>query len=314
MELSVTKTATPIPTPFTYFDEISVSRIDDSGIGIVGALDDTFRTFTGQPDGFAAVRFTTQIAANHFIHGRPTPTPTPIPTDTWRVVVYRYRTDGMYVNQPFLDARFTTDITPSPDRLVMYMTADVSIDAIQTKFGDCSAFAYQVINEQGKIQQQGNFAFNPHLLFASGGGLMGDLHEGITVGFPYSLNERETEFFHEGKFVTIHEPKSGFYRLNYIFNLREATGVSATVEQEKVANELTIRFFPYQQGGNYSDHDAYLSDGTLVQAAGIYQVHLPIDYLRDNINSNNNRYYLQVLDNSGKIIREDYFVFVPYTQ
>ncbi len=141
---------------------------------------------------------------------------------------------------------------------------------------------------------------------------MGDLHDGITVGFPFSLNERETEFFHEGKFVTIYEPKSGFYRLNYVFDLTEATGVSATVEQEKVANELTIRFFPYQQEGNYSDGDGHITDGTLVQAAGIYQVHLPIDYLRDNTNGNNNRYYLQVLDGSSKIIREEYFVFIPY--
>lgn len=313
-ELSITKTATPIPTPFTYFGEISVSRIDHSGMGIVGGLDDIFHTFTEQPDGLAAVRFTTQIAANHFINGKPTPTPTPIPTDTWRVVVYRYRTDGMYINQHFVDANFKTDVMSYPNRLVIYLSADVSIEAIQTKFGDCSAFAYQVLNEQGKVQQQGNFAFNPHPLFASGGGLMGNIHDGITVGFPYSLNEKETEFFHEGKFITIHELKSGFYRLSYLFNLTEATGVSATVEQEKVANELTIRFFPYQEEGNYFDRDAYLADGTLIHTAGIYQVHLPIDYLRNNTNSNNNKYYLRVLDGSGKIVREEYFVFIPYTQ
>jgi hypothetical protein len=48
-----------------------------------------------------------------------------------------------------------------------------------------------------------------------------------------------------------------------------------------------------------------------MRSAGVYQVHLPIDYLKDNVNSSN-KHYLQVVDGRGKTIRDKYFVFIPY--
>ena len=66
----------------------------------------------------------------------------------------------MYINHPSIATYFKTDVTPYTDWLSMFMTADVSMESLQTKFEDCRAFTYQVIDEQGKIHEQGYFSFN----------------------------------------------------------------------------------------------------------------------------------------------------------
>ena len=45
---------------------------------------------------------------------------------------------------------------------------------------------------------------------------------------------------------------------------------------------------------------------------GYFIVDLPIDRMRANIN-NENKYYLQITDENGKIIKDDYFLFILYT-
>lgn len=286
--------------------------ISKAGENIYGNPDDLFFIFTAQPNEFAAFHFIMQVTAFHFIKHELTPTPTAMPTEKWQILIYHYETDGVYFNQPAVATYFQTDVIPYTDRLLMYMTADISMESMQTEFGDCSAFTYQVIDEQGKIQQQGNFSINPYLLFRSGGGLIGDINIGITLGYPYSLNEKETEFFHQGKFIVIDESKSGFYRLTYSFNFIGISGVYGTADQEELASELTLKLFAYRDDGDYTTNDFYPAEGILHSGAGMYRVNLPIDYLRENA-SGKNKYYLQIVDGKGKIIREEYFLFVPHT-
>lgn len=306
-----TATVTTEPIPFTSFDKVFILGVSSTGENIYGNPDDLFHTFTVQPNIFTSFRFIMQITEFHFIKNELTPTPTAIPIKKWQILIYRYRTDELYVNQPVIEVNFKTDVIPYTDRLLLYMKADVSMETMQSKFGDCSAFTYQVLDEKGKVQQQGNFSINPYLLFSSGGGLIGNMYDGITLGFPYSLNEKETEFFHQGNFIAINEPKSGFYRLIHLFNFTHASGVYGIVQQEKLASELTLRFYPYQDDGSYSVHAAYPVNGGLIHSTDIYRVILPIDYLKENA-SINNKYSLQIVDGKGKILRDENFLFIPY--
>src|SRR6185503_9377610 len=119
--------------------------------------------------------------------------------------------------------------------------------------------------------QRGNFVLNP----ASEGGPVAA--DGGLIGYPYSAFEHETVFLRQGKFITVQEPQGGFYRLYYMFNFVRATGVTATIEQEALASELTINLFPYQSDGNYSASDSYPVIGEIRSGAGLYTVDFPID-------------------------------------
>jgi hypothetical protein len=309
--IPMTATVTTEPTPFTWIDPVFVVGVNAAGEHIHGNADTLFRSFTAPSSEFASFHFILQITAYHYIKDPLTPSPTALPTETWKLSVYRYRTDGEDVHQPSIETSLTTEMIPYPDKLLMYMTADVSMQAIRTKFGDCSAFTYQVTDGQGAVQQQGNFAINPHVLFPSGGGLLGDLYDGVTLGFPYSLKERETEFFRQGQFVMIREPKSGFYRLTYTFSLLQASGISAVAELELLAGKLAIGLFPYREDAEYSASDAYPVTGNVLSVGGLYIVELPIDHLKEN-REGNNRYYLQMQDDRGHTIKDEMFEYVPY--
>lgn len=220
-----------------------------------------------------------------------TPAPTTIPTSQWRILIYRYRTNGVYSNQPAIEADLSTD---------------VSMEELQTKFGDCRAFTFQIVDEQKTLLWQGYFSMNNDSIFMKidPGKAM---TEGAIIGYPYSLNENEAAFFHEGRSIIVHEPLSGFYRLFYIYNIRLATpGLEANL------SELTIRLFPYRDDSNYSVHDSPPIMEKSISGVGVLTIELPIDFLRESINDNN-MYYLQIVDSQGNIIKDENFVFAPYT-
>jgi hypothetical protein len=96
-----------------------------------------------------------------------------------------------------------------------------------------------------------------------------------------------------------------------MFNFVLATGVTATIKQEALASELTIRFSPYRSDGNYSNSDTYPVVSEIHSVSGIYTVELPIDVLKNNV-SGDNMYYLQIVDSKGTTIKDECFIFVPY--
>lgn len=310
-KIPTTPTATTEPVPFTSIGKVFVMGISKTGENMYGGPYYLFHTFTVNPSEFAAFRFIMNITEFHFIKNELTPSPTAIPTEKWKILIYRYETNGKYTNQPAIETNFKTDVIPSIDRLQMYMTADVSMDEMQTKLGDTSAFTYQVVNGQGKVQQQGYFAINPNLLFHEGGGLIGSWKDGVTLGFPYSLNEKETEFFHQGKFITVSEPISGFYLLIYIFDFSSATGIYSVYEMEAIIDSFTVELFPYREDGNYSNSVSRLLGSRLLATGGLLIVELPIEYLKAN-NNKDSKYYLQITDSKEVVVKDEWFIFVPY--
>ena len=309
--IPTTATTTIEPVPFTSFGTIFMTGLSGTGENIYSYPDDLFHLFAVPSSEIESFNFAMEITAFHFTKNELTPTPTATSTAKWQLSIYRYRADNIYANQPTIKTNFATVVKAYSDRLVTSLSTDVKMKDLQAKFGDCGAFTFQVIDEQGNTQQQGSFSINPHYLFFYEGGIKGNMKNGLTIGYPYSLNESETEFFHQGKFVTIQESQGGFYRLSYRFDFVNASGVSAVTEQEKVASQLSIRFFPYRDDGNYSTHDSHLATGFLHAVGGYFIVDLPIDYMREN-NNNENKYYLQIIDDNGKIIKDEYFVFIPY--
>jgi len=309
--IPTTATVTTEPVPFTSFGTIFMIGKDGTDGNIHAYPDDLFHLFAVPPGEIESFHFATGITAFHFTKNELTPTPTAIPTIKWQLLIYRYRTNETYTNQTAIRTSFAAVVKTYSDRLETTLSADVTMKDLQTKFGDCSVFTFQVIDEQGNIQQQGSFSINPHYLFFYQGAIKGNFKDGITIGYPYSLNENETEFFHQDKFITILESQGGFYRISYRFDFVNASGVSAVTEQEKVASQLSIRLFPYGEDGKYSLHDSHPATGFLHAVGGYFIVDLPIDYIRENTN-NENKYYLQIIDGNGKIIKDEYFLFIPY--
>lgn len=232
-------------------------------------------------------------------------------TSDWRMYIYRYRTDNSYSNQPTIELNnFQAETDNDFHRLI----TKVEREKLQTEFGDCRAFASQIIDEHGDLLWQGYFVLNPNSglynLFDNNKAREA-VNEGILLGYPYSFYQEETAFFRQKGFITISEPKGGFYRLTYMFNFILASGTSATVEQESIASKLAIRFFPYQQDGKYSMSDSYPVTGNAHPVSGTYTVELPIDYLKENIRGNN-MYYLQIEDDNGNTIKDETFEYIPY--
>jgi hypothetical protein len=259
-----------------------------------------FRILYEPPGGFTALRFL--VILSNRLNDELTLSQITSLTRGWHILIYCYRTNEIYSNQPVLILDdFQVEINIDGPNL----TIDVKKEALQAKFGDCRAFTFQLADEKGNLEQ-GNFVLNPD---SEGPPVAAD---GGLIGYPYSVHENETVFFREGEFITVQEPRGGFYRLYYMFNFVRATGVTATIEQEALANELTINLFPYQSDGDYSASDSYPVIGEIRSTIGVYTVDLPIDSLKENVNDDN-MYYLQIVDGKGNTIQDDYFIFVPYT-
>lgn len=266
--------------------------VNEAGAELSGSIGDSgiFTRFYLLQDEIVAFRF--YVSQDRPNTNESVPAPTPISTAQLQILIYQYRTDGIYSNQPALEANLSTD---------------VSLKDLQAKFDDCRAFAYQLVDEQKSLLWQGYFSMNPDSILVNVD-TQTLMKEGGIIGYPYSLNENEAAFFHEGKYITIQEPQSGFYRLFYVYNIRLATPSLGTD-----LGEVTIKLFPYQDGRDFSVNNSAPIMEQMTSGVGILTIEYPIDMLRENINGDN-MYYLQILDSQGNVIKDDYFVFTPYNR
>jgi len=153
--ISTTPTVTTEPVPYTSFGTIFVIGKDRTDGYIPAHPDDIFHLFLVTPDEIKSCQLAMLITAFHFTKSELTPTPTAIPTAKWQLLIYRYRSDGIYTHQPLFKTNFVTAISAYADRLTSELSAAVKMKDLRAKFGDCSVFTFQVIDEHRNIQQQG---------------------------------------------------------------------------------------------------------------------------------------------------------------
>lgn len=127
----ITESVSPTSDPIIL--SASLVGVDEAGEEIYSSTGDLgiFSRIYVSPKKIGALRF--YVIQNRPYKNEFTPTPTTIPTVEWRILIYRYRTDGAYSNQPAVKTNLSTD---------------VSMKELQTKFGDCRAFTFQVVDEQ----------------------------------------------------------------------------------------------------------------------------------------------------------------------
>ena len=264
---SVEKVVSSTPEPKNL--NVSLTGINEAGEEIYTSVGDlgVFSRFSILPERIAVLHFST--------------VPTTASNSEWRILVYRYRTDGIYSNQPAIEANLSTD---------------VSINELKEKFGDCRAFTYQITDEGKNLQWEGYFSFNPDSILVNIDTTKA-MKEGAVIGYPYSFDENEAAFFHNGKFIVINESQSGFYSLFYVFNFVLASGESSALALESIANELTLKLFSYREDGKYSVPIIEKS----FSGEGIIKFDLPIDFLRQN---NGDKYYLQIVGGKGNTVKD----------
>lgn len=255
-------------------------------------------------ENYKALRF--MVALQKSPYHKITPAQLSSLTMGWHILIYCYRTDETYTNQPFL---IIENLKVEGTVGNVNLNGDVQREDLKIKFGDCRAFTFQLADKQKNIQQ-GNFVLNPNTGLYDNKEVRESVNAGVFIGYPYSLHENETAFFQQDNFTTIFEPQGGFYRLCYMFNFGFAVGNSSLYELEKIASEISIKLFHYKENGVYSNENYYQILGE-TQPTWPYILDLPMDYLKENKNGNN-MYYLQFVDSNGKIIKEEYFTFIPY--
>jgi hypothetical protein len=283
---------------------IAVKNNDDLGFSLGDGT--PFRILYEIGETYKAIRFS--VAFYNSLYNKLTPSQISSLTVGWHVLIYCYRTNGIYINQPFL---IIENLKIEGNVGNVSLNGEVQREDLRIKFGDCRAFTFQLVDKQKNIQQ-GNFVLNPNAGLYDSKEVRESVNEGVFIGYPYSLYENETSFFQQETFTTIFEPQGGFYRLYYMFYFNPTIGNASIHELEKIATELSIKLFQYKESGEYTNESYYPLQGELQTTWGGYILDLPIDYLKENQNDNN-MYYLQFVDSTGNIIKEEYFIFIPYS-
>ncbi len=151
IRVPTTATSTIEPVPFTYF-RVIMTGLSKTGENIYSYTESPFRLFPALSSEIELFHFGLDIAASRFTKNELTLTPTAMPTSGWQLLIYRYRTDETYTNQIANKTNLAAVDKTNNDTIEIVLSADIMMKDLQTKFGDCSAFTFQVIDEQERVQ------------------------------------------------------------------------------------------------------------------------------------------------------------------
>jgi hypothetical protein len=240
-------------------------------------------------------------------------------SSNWRVYLYQRQADHNYVNQ---DVLVLDDLKDSADtgHLNNEFYVKVPLDKVQNHFGDRRDLFYQIVNEKGDIAWQDEIYLDHDLsrqypesypkIFPEDYPEI--VRKGIVIGYPNLLSINIAPvFLPSGKFIPIKEPRGGFYGLDYRYNFGYATGITATVELQKISDELVIEVIPYREDGLFTNQRGTVLSGEISGVSGILQANFPHEWL-DNKRDNDQKFYLRIADEDGNIYKEAYIHFIPY--
>jgi len=229
----------------------------------------------------------------------------------WQIMIYPHP-EGQNEDDPpifvlDLDQKLSCDSRPA-------FYSETTLEDIQEELGNRRAYDYQVVNGKGEIQLEHSFYLNPageYLISDTFGDVTG-LDGGI-IGYPNLLGESKAVFPHQGRVITVHEPRGGFYQLHYFAKpaIRWYTGLFTA----ETPYEIIIQIFIFREDGNYNPEQAFIipENRKIKERRNFdFEVVFTFEEVRDALGQGN-AFYVRFLDKDGNIVGEDYFYFVPYT-
>jgi len=294
-------------------DDLEVRRAFLTGVMENG---DRFGALSGRNDflvlydkqnGFSSLRLTIQFP--HPYRNTITSSQLSILTSGWYISILKYRPDQTYSNQP---AVILDNLQIKTDSSHHNLTVEFSPKELSEYIGEYRAFTFLVFDESDNLKWQGQFSLAPFdSVTINWDNIRSNVADGIILGYPHSRHENEAAFIRQDQLITIIEPEDGFYLLYYMYDFSKVTGITATIKQEALAEELNIELFSFQADGDYLSQSSMELVGEVVSVAGVSYVYLPIDWLK-NTESYEQPLYLRITDDDGSIIKEDFLRYVPH--
>lgn len=306
---SITPTATQTSTPFVRV--ITITPTPTLDISELNLEINRVLVVSNQPEYLTLI---VQLG-NSSINLNLTPFEKGLVSSGWTIRLYRYQEKENYNPQEALVLDHL--INPQDQQNNIYIDrwntflVEISLDDIKKQIGNNRDLFYQIVDENDDVVWHDDlYVFSeisiPYPI---------RYHGAFVVGYPKSFNENAEVYTlqDQEKFILVKEPKGGFYKLYYSFNFGAATGITGTVNQGRIEDELIIRLFQYQADGDYSQINSYLLSGKINQGSGLFSVVFPPNLINIEWDTTN-KYYLSVTDEKGEILKEEYFHLIPFDQ
>jgi hypothetical protein len=227
----------------------------------------------------------------------------------WRVHLYQRQVDGNYSIQ---NALSLSELKESENQ--HEFTVRISLEDVQHAFDNRRDLIYQIVDQDGVIAWQDDLYLPYNLSQYSQEGIPEDTAAiGWATGKP-NLMDQDQHFYtnRQEEYFQINGIHGGFYELIYTFNLSGITGITTTEELIAFGEELLCELFVVQDDGKIAAGNPVTLPGYVISIAGLYEVRFPFEWLANEQNQAGS-YYLKITDGGGRIIKEDFFRFFPYT-